>query len=89
MHQVLVGLTRDADVEHSSPFLPAIRQQPSLASPQAAPCRFDSIRLLTSADGRQRVGTRCGMSGWLVNGRQGVRVHIPSAPPQVNGPPLR
>jgi hypothetical protein len=55
------------------PFrLPAIRQQRSLTSPQAAPCRFDVNRVLTSADGRQRVGTRCGVSGWLVNGMQEV-----------------
>ena len=54
--------------------LPAIRQQPSLTSPHAAPCRFDAIGLLTSADWRLRVGTGWGVSGWLVNGMQGVRV---------------
>ena len=28
--------------------------------------------LLSSADGRCRVGTRCGAGGWLVNGMQGL-----------------
>src|SRR4029453_4041544 len=36
--------------------LPAIRQQPSLTSPHTAPCRWEAIPLLTSADGRQRRG---------------------------------
>jgi hypothetical protein len=53
--------------------LPAIRQQPSHTSPQAAPGRFDAICLLTSADRRIRVGTGWGVSGGLVNGMQGVR----------------
>ena len=41
----------------SNPDLPAICQQPSLTSPQTAPCRFDSIGVLTSADREQRVAT--------------------------------
>jgi hypothetical protein len=39
------------------PDLPAICQQPSLTSPQTAPCRFDAIGVLTSADREQRVAT--------------------------------
>ena len=37
---------------HDPDDLPAIRQQPSLASPQIAPCRFDAICVLTSANSR-------------------------------------
>jgi hypothetical protein len=65
------------------------RQQPSLASPQSAQRRFDAISLLSSADGRCQVGTRCGVSGWLVNGMQGVRGSNPlsSTPGQRPSPP--
>jgi hypothetical protein len=37
--------------------VPAIRQQPSLTSPQTAPRRFDAISLLTSANSRERMDT--------------------------------
>jgi hypothetical protein len=37
------------------PELPAICQQPSLTSPQPAPCRFIAICVLSSTDTRQRV----------------------------------
>jgi hypothetical protein len=60
--------TQRHDEDVPTPGLPAIRQQPSLASPQTAPCRFNAIRLLTSDDAWQRVGARCGVGGWLVNG---------------------
>jgi hypothetical protein len=46
---------RSDDVEPSVPDLPAIRQQPSLTSPQPASCRFISICVLSSTDVRQRV----------------------------------
>ena len=38
--------------------LPAICQQPGLTSLRTALCRFDAIHVLTSPDGRRRVGTR-------------------------------
>jgi hypothetical protein len=37
------------------PHLPAIRQQPSLTTPYAAPCRFDVIRVRSSTDVWERV----------------------------------
>ena len=53
--------------------LPAICQQQSLTTPQAAPCRFNANRAPSRADRRQPVETYWGTSGWLVNGMQGVR----------------
>jgi hypothetical protein len=37
--------------------LPAICQQQGFTSPQAAPCRFDSVGVLTSANSRERTDT--------------------------------
>jgi hypothetical protein len=37
--------------------LPAICQQQGFTSPQAAPCRFDSVSVLTSANSRERMDT--------------------------------
>lgn len=53
--------------------LPAIRQQRCLASPRHASCRLDSIRVLSCADVRERMGKEWGGNGWLVNGMQEVR----------------
>jgi hypothetical protein len=69
---------RQAEKPTSEP--PAICQQPSLTSPQPAPCRFVAICVLTSTDMRQCVDAYRGTSGWLVHGMQGVRGSITSAP---------
>jgi hypothetical protein len=37
--------------------LPAICQQQGFTSPQAAPCRFDSVGVLTSVNSRERMDT--------------------------------
>lgn len=53
--------------------LPAIRQQPSLASPHAAPCRFDCICVLSNTDVGRRMSTYWDGTPWLLNGMQAVR----------------
>src|SRR5215207_739927 len=55
------------------PDLPAIRQQLSLTSPHAAPCGLDAISVVSSVDVGERVDEWWCVSGWLVNGMQGVR----------------
>ena len=68
--------------------LPAICQQQGFTSPQAAPCRCDSVGVLTSANSRERMDACGGMSHRLVNGMQGVRGSNPlsstTTTPQVN-----
>jgi hypothetical protein len=49
------GAGRTMTLRRLCPELPAICQQPSLTSPQPAPCRFIAICLLSSTDMRQRV----------------------------------
>jgi hypothetical protein len=64
----------DAAPKHgSAPALPSICQQQRHAMPYAAQRRLIDICLLASANRSQRIGTRRGAKGWLVNGMQGVR----------------